>query len=111
VVNGEAVTELRRVQQITGAELNPRFQDGSVFQTAKSAHSIGLTKITPDALITIAGVEAPCKVFEDAGLIHRDARGEYQEGSGRADALQETPEGEIEGSSSDAVGMPDEVFL
>jgi len=108
-INGQTFTEMRGVEKMTADELNPRYQDGSVFATAKSAlGGIGVGAIKPDTLITINGVQATCQTFENAGLIHRDARGEYQEGSGRADEPQEAPQAHTEGTA-DAVEMPSEI--
>jgi hypothetical protein len=108
-VDGVMTTELRDVHAVSAAELNPRHGDGSVFATARSPTSIGLTSIKPDSLITINGVEASCEAFQKAGLVHQDAQGNWHEGSGRAEGAQEAPQEDPQ-AQADAVGMSDDVL-
>lgn len=109
-VNGETtISEDRRGSRASAAELNPHYNDGTVFATAKSRNGTFVRSITEETLITINGVQASCKNFEEAGLIHRDASGAFVEGPSAeaAEASKETPE---ETGGVDELHMPDDVI-
>ena len=105
---GTYTTEHVSAGRMTAAEVNPYHGSGTVFDTAKSMHGIGVTEIKADTLITIGGVEAPVSMFEAQGLIHRDSNGQWHEGpaSGQAEAsADEMPDGD----PADSLEMPDAI--
>jgi hypothetical protein len=104
--NGVSTVEQTTSRGITGAELNPHHGDGSVFETARSKHSIGLQEITDETLLTINGVQATAKFFKAEGYIHQTADGKWVEGSGQAEAA---PEAAPEADTSNDLSMPGEV--
>lgn len=78
--------------RVLSSELNPHCGDGSVFATARNPRGFAVTEITPETLITVHGMQAPVKFFEEQGVIHRGADGRYAEGSGQPQgAEEETP--------------------
>ncbi len=100
--DGVAYADSSSSNSVTSAELNPHFQDGTVFATAKSMNSIGVQEITPETLITIGGVQSTVRFFEKEGFIHRDANGNYVEGSGDA---QEAPQAAPVEDTADRLAM------
>jgi hypothetical protein len=92
--DGVAVTDTTSGQRVLSSELNPHHGDGSVFATARNPRGFAVTEITPDTLITVAGVQGPVSFFEAQGLVHRGTDGRYAEGSGEPEgAPEETPQG------------------
>ena len=104
--DGVAVTDHTSSAAVRSSELNPHFNDGTVFASARSMHGMGVQEIGPDTLITIAGVQGTVRFFEKEGLVHRAADGSYAEGSGDPqEAAEEAPKVD----TADDLSMPSEV--
>ena len=105
-VDGQLREESFSVEQFKSSEMNPHYQDGTVFETAQNVNSFGVTEITPETLITINGVQAPVKFWEGEGFVHKGADGQYREGPG--DAAEDQPEAQPE-DNADQLSMPPDV--
>lgn len=108
VRDGKFINSSSGVSQVSAAELNPHHNDGTVFATARGHEgSLGLSEITENCTIEVNGVRAPVKTFAAMGLVHKDANGDWQEGSGLADVAPE-PEAKPEATEDD-LSMPEDV--
>jgi hypothetical protein len=97
--NGEAFDNSRSVERVTSSQINPHYEDGTVFASARSRSGFAVSEVTPDTLITVGGVQAPASFFESQGIVHRGADGRYEEGSGQPQGAQgapETPEDDLD---------------